>query len=273
MNPVKYQEITSTFGTYVLANFFNGSFCTSSFKSLHKRLERLEVTSYTVGHMYPLSALKRGEADPLVQHFEYKIMRQEEKLAPPSFNRIHDIISNPGERFEFVSSNLLEQCLISLYSYFEHYMYDLCLALLTKRPEYLDNYSWKISGKSIISLKDIDSIHEYLTSTALHDLSRNGLDGYLDFLKKITSSNVRDYLKTVIDEIFEIRSRRNTIVHHDGLITADNHSELGYLSADIGGKIFIDYEYFAKSSFHIVKTAKLIDLLVIEALGEDFWSS
>lgn len=242
---------------------------TDAFRLLTERMERLDVTTHTLGHMYPLRAIQAGGPEPLRAHIGEKTAVGHEDNLSDITKFLEKISGDPAERFAIVASHILEQGTVTLWSLLEHYLYDLAGAILRNRTSLLRGESWRVDGDDIVESPDYNSLMSRLVRSAINGISRNGFDGYLKFLKRSLDVNIRDDLKTVLPELNVIKARRDAIVHHDGRISEDSYAALGYKQEDIDGKIFLDYEWLAKSSFHIFKAAKIIDLRATEKFGSE----
>ncbi|MDA8119536.1 MAG: hypothetical protein M0Z85_05680 [Gammaproteobacteria bacterium] len=270
IRPLRYKALVDALGDALCSETSKESPHTDAFRLLRERMERLEVTTHTLGHMYPLRVIQSGGPEPLHAHLGDKTGGAHDKESSIITERLESISQNPAERFAIVASHILEQGTVTLWSLLDHYLYDLAGAILRNRTDLLRGESWKVYGDDILEASDYDSVMSYLAGSALEGISRKGFNGYLNFLKRSLDVNVRDALRTVLPEIQIIQARRDAIVHHDGLISEDSYSDLGYQREDIGGKIFVDYEWLAKSIFHVFKAAKIIDLCAMEKFGPEF---
>ena len=170
-----------------------------------------------------------------------------------------------------IMSYVLERSIVSLWSSFERYFYDICFHIFKNRPEILKSNSITLSTEELINKRNYKNIIDAIIQKALFKLSSEGFFAYEHFFKKRSNIDFNIELNNHYAKLDLMRLRRNEIIHHDGILTRENHDKLGFQADKIGSKMLISLPYFCESALRVLESSMIIDIKVVEKFGPKFW--
>lgn len=153
---------------------------------------------------------------------------------------------------------ILEQLVIS----FETFVSSVFRLLVTKYPDhYLKDQS--IPCSQFLKL-NYDSLKQYLIENEVTNIM---YAGFPDWVKKLEKHKLDfSFMKSYLNEYYEISCRRNLIVHNDGIVNWIYNANIENSKMQIGEKIYVKQEYIDRSYF-VIQT--IIYGIIIESIKID----
>lgn len=146
------------------------------------------------------------------------------------------------------------------------YLQDAISEVMNAKPEVLRSQE-KVSVNDVLNLGTRDEIIKFIAGKKVNELSNNGLNGLLSFLRDRLGFSFIVEDDPCSGDVITIYEVRNCLVHTGGIVGEVFSRRLPRYSNDLGKKIKIDTTFHDQASECLTSSVRRIDQMLVEKFG------